>query len=168
MKEIKDFPNYCITDNGDIWSKKRLDKMGRPIGNCWLKPKKNRNGYLEVCLYKNNRHYWRSIHRLVLLTFVGECPENMETRHLNGIKTDNRLNNLEWNTKRINTNDTIEAGSNKGERNGSSKLTNKEVLEIKKHIKLQNKPLSEIAREFNVSYLTIYQIKTGVNWRWLK
>lgn len=46
-----------------------------------------------------------SVHKLVLTAFVGPCPEGMECRHLNGIKTDCRLKNLEWGTQEENVQD---------------------------------------------------------------
>lgn len=49
-----------------------------------------RNGYLRIEI--NKKAY--SIHRLVYETFVGPIPQNMVIDHINGIKDDNRLENL--------------------------------------------------------------------------
>lgn len=52
------------------------------------------------------------MHRLVLLAFVGPCPDGMEACHANDIPTDNRLANLRWGTHADNMRDRIENGGN--------------------------------------------------------
>lgn len=51
------------------------------------------------------------VHRLVLEAFVGPCPTEMEARHLNGDRMDNRLENLRWGTKSENAYDKIRHGT---------------------------------------------------------
>lgn len=59
--------------------------------------KLNSKGYLEVVLENNlGEKQVHQVHDLVMSTFVGPCPEGMEVRHINGIKTDNRLENLQY------------------------------------------------------------------------
>lgn len=52
-------------------------------------------GYLFFTLSKNNKRIYPRIHRLVYETFVGPIPKGYDIHHINGIKTDNRLENLE-------------------------------------------------------------------------
>lgn len=59
-------------------------------------------GYKRVCLSKDNRKTTVSVHRVVLETFGGECPDGMEAAHGNGMPWDNRLSNLRWATKHDN------------------------------------------------------------------
>ena len=54
----------------------------------------NCGGYRRVVLCKKNVHYRRAVHTLVLMAFVGPCPEGMEGCHKNGIRNDNRVTNL--------------------------------------------------------------------------
>ena len=70
------------------------------------------NGYMRVCLSKNSVRKPKSVHRLVLETFVGACPAGMEACHNNGNRADNRLENLRWDTPRQNNQDTIKHGNN--------------------------------------------------------
>lgn len=61
---------------------------------CNLKP--GRNGYISVTKYVDNKHRRvTSVHRLVWETFIGKIPDGMEIDHINGDKTDNRLDNLQ-------------------------------------------------------------------------
>ncbi len=105
LKQIPDFPDYSITKDGRVWS----CRFKR-----WLKGNKNSNGYLHVCLRCNNKSYTRKIHRLVLETYIGPCPENMQCRHLNGNRLDNRLENLCWGTSSENHQDAIRHGTHAG------------------------------------------------------
>jgi hypothetical protein len=86
----------------------------------------------------------------------------MEARHFpDRSPSNNELTNLQWGTKKQNQADSIKHGTwAHGERCGRSKLTNKQVEEIKKG---GNAPL--IARRFKVSVRTVYDIRQGKTWR---
>lgn len=100
MKEIfKDIPGYeglySVTDMGRVWSYKR-GKFLVPI---------NANGYLKVFLFNGGKRRKFPIHRLVLMTFLPiDNANEMQCNHINEIKTDNRLENLEWSTNSENIN----------------------------------------------------------------
>ena len=69
-------------------------------------------GYLRTRLSIKGKSSTPLIHRLVLEAFVGECPEGMETRHLDGDPTNNQLSNLSWGTSQENKWDTVAMGNN--------------------------------------------------------
>lgn len=96
MKPIPNHQDYYITESGNVWSNKT---------NKFLKTQKLNHGHLVVALGNHNKKYL--IHRLVLETFVGPCPDGLECRHLNGIPNDNRLENLVWGTHRENMKDNV-------------------------------------------------------------
>ena len=78
---------YLVSSSGQIWSL-RTNKI--------LKPKIDKYGYKAVCLSVKGKVYHRTIHRLVAQTFIPN-PLNLPTvNHINEIKTDNRVENLEW------------------------------------------------------------------------
>lgn len=82
---------YEVSDRGNIRS---LDF--RRTGQVRLmKPGKDRNGYLYICLMENGKGRWHKVHRLVYEAFKGPIPEGFEINHLNEIKDDNRIENLE-------------------------------------------------------------------------
>ena len=86
---------YIIYSDGTIWSN---------IRNKFLKPHKNNVGYQMVSVSINRIITKKTIHRLVAESFIPN-PDNLpQVNHINGIKTDNRVENLEWCTNRFNTN----------------------------------------------------------------
>ena len=70
-----------------------------------------RNGYIHVMLRFGGKSYCKSVHRLVLEAFVGQCPDWMEGCHNNGDRADNRLENLRWDTPKANNSDKEEHGT---------------------------------------------------------
>lgn len=86
-KNINDFPNYQISNLGNIKNNK-----GKT-----LKPYINQNGYLVATLYKNiGKNKKIPIHRLVAQAFIPNTNNHPQVNHKNGIKNDNRVCNLEW------------------------------------------------------------------------
>lgn len=90
--KIKDFPDYYATDSGDVYSR-NYERTGRIKK---LVPVKSKNGYLRVCLHKDKKQFNRSVHRLIAETFIPNPENKQQVNHKNGIKFDNRVENLEW------------------------------------------------------------------------
>jgi len=130
-----------------------------------------RTGYLVIMLSKNGRKKNYYIHRLMLETFVGPCPEGMEACHKNDIKTDNRLENLYWGTHSDNSKDAWKNGSftnrvlPKGENHYSAKLRERDVIEIRTKFFTGNFTQTELAQKFGVSKENIRNIILGKIWR---
>ena len=104
-KEIwKDIPNYegiyQVSNIGRVKSLKRPHGLKEKI----LKPQMLNNGYYRVHLHKQSIRKNYYIHRLVFEAFNGQIPENMQVNHINEIKTDNRLSNLNLMTCKENIN----------------------------------------------------------------
>ena len=75
-----------------------------------LKQRTDKDGYMRVTLFKEGKRKDKRAHRVVIQAFVGEHPEGMETRHLDGDRTNNNINNLQWGTSSENTMDTVKHG----------------------------------------------------------
>lgn len=108
-KEIwKDIPNYegiyQASNLGRIKSLGRIDALGHRLKEKILKPLIRPIGYYQVALWKNSKVRFYLVHRLVWEAFNGQIPENMQVNHINEIKTDNRLSNLNLMTAKENTN----------------------------------------------------------------
>lgn len=107
---------YEVSDRGRVRS---MDRMVRSNNsNVQFKrgmvlkiSKSNRCNYMTVGLTRENNHRRFFVHRLVLMAFVGPCPDGMEACHGNGVADDNRLSNLRWDTPSENIRDLVRHGT---------------------------------------------------------
>ena len=77
-----------------------------------LKPISTNNGYLRVSLSKNNVKNMCFVHRLVAQAFLDNPDNKLQVNHISGIKTDNRVENLEWCTAQENIQHAFNTGLN--------------------------------------------------------
>lgn len=90
----------------------------------WLKPLIDNYGYCIVHFKKDKKLYPKKIHRLVAQAYIPN-PDNLPSvNHKNGIKTDNRLRNLEWCTQKQNLIHYFKNKKKKARSAGFSALTN--------------------------------------------
>ena len=156
-EEIKwiEFKEKYLVSNSGLVKSKRTQNI--------LKPWKTHSGYYYVNLGKDYRN---AIHRIVMFAWVGES--RLHVNHLNGVKTDNRLCNLEYVTVSQNGIHAFKTGLNhKGEKHGQSKLTNEDVVKIKLMIK-DGAGDTAISRVFLVNRKTISAIRNGKTWTQVK
>jgi hypothetical protein len=166
MKKIKGFKGYFIDKNGVIYSMVKKYRQAIPVKPRIIKQWKSA-GHFGVHLSKNRKMYKRWVHRLVLETFIGKCPKGKECRHLNGNGFDNRLENLKWGTRKENQNDRIVHGvSNRGERHGLNKYSEKDIIKIRRMLKEGMKNI-EVARKLKIPQSTISWIK-NYGWKHIK
>ena len=89
MTEIKDFDNYTIDREGNVFNTK-FDRF--------LNPYVRKDGYLQVSLYKNGKVKTFGIHQLLALTYIPN-PDNKPTvDHIDQTTSNNSLSNLRWAT----------------------------------------------------------------------
>ena len=98
FKTIEEFPKYQIFRDGRL--------INITTGK-FRKPQKDSRGYVVALFYKDKKYYSRWVHRLVAEAFI-EKPNHMHNLvdHINGIRSDNRVENLRWVTPTINRDNT--------------------------------------------------------------
>jgi hypothetical protein len=80
------------------------------ITNKLLKKSKDAYGYSNVGLSQNNKSITKKVHRLIAIAFIPNLEKKPQVNHINAIKTDNRIENLEWVTCKENVNHAIKMG----------------------------------------------------------
>lgn len=164
-RDVPNFPGYRVGDDGSVWTC-RIRGGGRVgVGEKWFKMRPVRRGRdkrLSISLRPSHRQIYLS--RLVLLAFVGPCPENMEACHNDGNMDNNAIQNLRWDTKVNNNADKLIHGThNKGSRHGMAKLTEESVRSIREN-HAQGASKYSLAKQHGVSFATITFIVRRVTW----
>lgn len=91
FKDVVGFEGlYVVNEKGDIYSLKRHKKPYK------IKPYKDRDGYLRVKLYNSKGKLWIGVHKVVAMAFISNPNNYTMVNHLNYMRDDNRIANLEW------------------------------------------------------------------------
>lgn len=170
-EEWKDIPGfdgaYQISNKGRVRSWKGVNQYSERRKRPKVLNQKMRNGYLALDLYHNGRHNHLSVHRLVAKVFVANPKNKPEVNHKDGCKTHNISENLEWCTSSENQQHSFDNGLQdcSGENNGHSKLTENDVIKIKKMLSEGVMTQKEIAKTVGISRVTITNINNRKTWR---
>lgn len=134
-----------------------------------LSAKRGSAGYPQVRLtdHRGEQENYH-VHRLVLESFIGPPPIGTECRHLDGNRGNSRLTNLRWGSPKENREDSVRHGTAAiGERQGFAKLTEAEVLEIRRAYAAREASQYRLAALYGVCRGTIGFILRGETWRHL-
>ena len=154
-KNVK--PLYLIDEYGNVYSKY---KKG------YLKPKKDKDGYLSLSLAGIDKTVYVRVATLVAYNFIGKPPKNMKDPtidHIDNNIVNNYFKNLRWMERGMNS--SIRVNKGVGEKNSEARLTNQNVIEICELLVEDKLTLKEIGEKYNVSKYTINNIKRKVSWR---
>lgn len=167
MKPISGFEHYLINKNGDVYSTIAFNpKIGFYKRMLKLKPKLTKHGYFVVTLQNNKIKKQKFIHRLIAENFIENKDDKPMVNHVNGIKIDNRIENLEWVTASENTQHAYDTGLNqilRGEKSSQAKITKLIVKEIF-HLKDKGFNQCKIANKFNLSQSHVSNILRKKYW----
>ena len=95
-KKIDGFDKYQISNLGRVKSKERTVR-NRQRKERIVKPSLNQKGYLQVTLINNENNYKTlKVHRLVAIAFIQNPTDLAQVNHIDGNKTNNTVENLEW------------------------------------------------------------------------
>jgi len=156
--------SFDKTLTSGLWNQETVLLKGRII-----KSLDGRGGYLKVSLTnKSGKYIQITLHRLIGKTFIPNPENKPQINHKNAIRTDCRVENLEWVTDSENKRHAIEyLGNCKGERVGTHKLTAAQVLEIREMYKDQYYNPRVIGEKYGVSRNSIIRIIEGKSWKHL-
>ena len=144
---------YAVSSHGRVWS---WFRGGRHLKLC-----ENGSGYHSVALGHGNS---RCVHRLVLKAFVGPPPAGYMGCHNDGVSTNNRVDNLRWDTRKSNAEDRVRHGGYPcGVQHRDAKLTEADVVDICRRLDLGESQRA-IGKDYPVCHTTIGDIKTGKRW----
>lgn len=165
IKPVDGFDGYYIDDQGHVysqWINKGIHGLVKGDKLKRLKTSKSKSGHMKVQFGRKAKQ--QLVHRLVFKTFNGEIPPGMVVRHLNDNPSDNRIENLNIGSQKDNVSD---AKRNNifpvGSKNGQSKLTEKDVLEIR--ALAETETCIEISRKYNVSRRAINHVVNKTTWK---
>lgn len=173
---IKDIPGhhgFKISTDGEVFTSwMRNGAAGALMDESKARKMKlfYRSGYPCVAVKRTGDNKYRNefVHRLVLLTFVGPCPRRREACHNDGVRTNCKLENLRWDTKKSNAKDRIKHGRNygpRGELSHSAKLNRFQVQRIRLIREITGISAKKIAPLFGVSIPNIKAILQRRSWK---
>lgn len=150
------YPGYVIADDGRVQGPSKA----------WLTPWPDRDGYLRLKPHVQGRNINTRVHVMVCLAFHGDPPSPLhQVRHLNGRRTDNRVENLAWGTAKDNGVDRVRHGTTlKGEAHNLAKLTWADVRQIRERYATNRTSQYVLAEEFGVAQSQISSVIRGKTW----
>ena len=162
---------YSISSNGDILSSGFHFYNARGL-YCFRKPRilkkcLNSEGYVTSILTRGKTFKNVKVHRLVALAFLGSPPTGKgQVNHKNGVKSDNRVENLEWISGQDNIRHAFATGLNygrKGESSLRSKLKDRDVIDIRDRYS-NGETIASMARSYGVTETCIRLVCKRKSW----
>jgi hypothetical protein len=170
-RAIPDVDNYEASNHGRIRSLPHESVFVTGFGECrrmfpgrMVNPFLKR-GYYHVSISRGNGRRQRPVHQLVAAAFLGRRGDGMATNHINGVKTDNRPENLEYITNSENVHHAYRTGllNNSGANSSLSKLKDEDVREIRRLKGTET--VEALAMRFGITPSYARRLVNGQGWK---
>lgn len=159
---------YAVSSFGRVKSFDRVTGKARKQPGRLLAQSTDGGGYPFVALYHKPRKRYAKVHHLVCEAYIGPKPEGAVVNHKNGIKTDNRVENLEWVSSSANNRHAYRAGLRpylRGVDGPTTKLTEAQVRYIR--AMRGTKTQRQLANELGVDKSTVQSAQVRRSWKHL-
>lgn len=159
---VEEFKNYRTDEDGNVWNAKRNHILAKDL---------HKSGYYRVRLCQDNKKYSKFIHRMVAQKYIPNPENKPEVNHKDSDRLNNHASNLEWVTSSENSMHSFTYGSRvaiKGTNKKLSKLTDEDVLEMRKIYANNKISHIELGKKFGVSGSTCGRIIIGKAWAHVK
>ena len=158
-KDIVGYENvYQVSNYGNVRNIKK--------GNM-LTPSPEKKGYLRVSLWKDGGYKTKKVHRLVCECFLDNLNNKSQVNHIDGIKTNNNVNNLEWVTNDENVKHKVKLDLThkpRGTKNGRCTISENTARSILTDVK-DGKSILDITIKYKVSRNIVTNIKYKKAWK---
>lgn len=152
---------YEVSSLGRVRSKDRRTSHGRSRRAQLLAPARVRDGYLAVQLWTGGVGRMRGVAGLVAEAFIGPRPGGMQVCHCDGQRTNNRVENLRYDSAAGNQGDRIRHGTHcRGERSPNARLTRERAHAIRQSAE----PDASLAQRFGVSRKAVWLVRRNRTW----
>ena len=171
-KDIKGFKGYYQVSNlGRVKSLDRIITTANGVVQKYkgtlLSTSDNGKGYKIVGLNKNGKRKRFKVHRLVAIAFLDNSENKPQVNHIDGVRDNNKLENLEWVTGSENVQHAFDSGlkkSSKGQSHGMSILTEDKVLEIRDIYAKGGISQKKLGLLFGVCESSVRNIVNKISW----
>lgn len=169
MEEWRAIPTLEDYEASNIGRIRRATPGVGTVPGFVLKPKLIA-GYWCLRLIDNGKARTKRVNRLVMAAFSGVMPSReLDCNHINGVKGDNRIENLEWCTRSENQKHAVRLGLLKppkigGEDHHGAKITSEQLTSIKMRVMAGEKQ-SKLAAEFGITTSSLSKAVSGKTWK---
>lgn len=162
-RQVKGWNSYFVSDSGFVKSYKKNKLNGR-----LLTIHNHKDGYLTVDLSIGRKAYQKFVHRLVAEAFIPNPNNKKQVNHIDGDKRNNHVSNLEWSTRSENMRHAVRIGLKKplkGSKNPAAKLSESDVLKIRKEYSLGGIGQIALGVKYGVSQAVISDVLLRKRWK---